>query len=132
MKVSDNQYCFVCGSKNPLGLNAKLEIDRKAQRAECKLSVPAEFQGWEGIVHGGIISALLDEVCVYAGMTVADSVVTGELKTRFRYPLPVEKVVTVCAQVVKQVRRTVLVKAKLSMEGVVLAHAEAKLVVMRA
>ena len=131
MKISDNQYCFICGQKNPHGLKVTMEVDREAKNAACALSVPAEYQGWQGMVHGGIISALLDEVCAYAGMTVADTVVTGELKTRFRKPVPVEQEVTVSATVTRQVRRTILVEAQLTMAGAVLASAEAKMVIAR-
>lgn len=131
MEISDNQYCFVCGRDNPLGFKAAIVVDRDRQSAQCTLTVAAEYQGWQGMVHGGIISALLDEVCAYAGMTVADSVVTGELKTRFRKPVPVEREVTVAAQVVNHVRRAVLVEATLTMAGEVLASAEAKMMVVR-
>ena len=131
MKISDNHYCFICGQKNPHGLKVTMEVDREAKKAACALSVPAEYQGWQGMVHGGIISALLDEVCVYAGMTLSDTVVTGELKTRFRSPVPVEQEVTVSARVINQLRRTVMVEAKLTMEGALLANAEGKLVIVR-
>lgn len=132
MEVSDNQYCFVCGKDNPVGLKAELRVDRGAQRAEISIAVPAEYQGWEGMVHGGIISALLDEVCAYAGMTVAETVVTGELTTRFRKPVPVEIEVRAVAKVVKHARRTVMVEAELVLQDVVLASADAKMVVVSA
>ncbi len=131
MNISDNQYCFICGHRNPVGLKATMKVDREGKSAACTLVIPSEYQGWKDMVHGGIISALLDEVCVYAGMTVSDSVVTGELKTRFRKPVPVEQEVTVSARVTNQVRRTVQVEAQLTLEGVVLASAEAKLVIVR-
>ncbi|MCK4536657.1 MAG: PaaI family thioesterase [Desulfuromonadales bacterium] len=131
MEVSDNQYCFVCGKNNPVGLKTTLQVDRETQSASCELVIPAEYQGWEGMVHGGIIAALLDEVCAYAGMTVSEQVVTGELKTRFRKPVPVEQLVTVSAKVAKQARRTVMVEAQLAMDGRVLAGAEAKMVVLK-
>jgi acyl-coenzyme A thioesterase PaaI-like protein len=131
MNISDNQYCFICGHRNPVGLKATMKVDREGKSAACTLVIPSEYQGWKDMVHGGIISALLDEVCVYAGMTVSASVVTGELKTRFRKPVPVEQEVTVSARVTNQVRRTVLVEAQLTMEGIVLASAEAKLVIVR-
>lgn len=83
------------------------------------------------MVHGGIISALLDEVSAYAGMTVATTVVTGELTTRFRKSVPVEQEITVFAQVIKQVRRVVMVEATLVMQGEVLASSEAKMMVVR-
>lgn len=131
MEVSDNRYCFVCGPDNPVGLKTNLEVDRDSQSARCTLAVPAEYQGWQGMVHGGIISALLDEVSAYAGMTVAATVVTGELTTRFRKSVPVEQEITVFAQVIKQVRRVVMVEATLVMQGEVLASSEAKMMVVR-
>lgn len=131
MEVSDNRYCFVCGPDNPVGLKTNFEVDRDSQSARCTLAVPAEYQGWQGMVHGGIISALLDEVSAYAGMTVATTVVTGELTTRFRKSVPVEQEITVFAQVIKQVRRVVMVEATLVMQGEVLASSEAKMMVVR-
>ena len=131
MNISDNQYCFICGHRNPVGLKATMKVDREGKSAACTLVIPSEYQGWKDMVHGGIISALLDEVCVYAGMTVSASVVTGELKTRFRKPVPVEQEVTVSARVTNQVRRTVQVEGQLTMEGIVLASAEAKLVIVQ-
>jgi uncharacterized protein (TIGR00369 family) len=131
MNVFDNQYCFVCGQDNPVGIKTSIEVDRDAQSAQCILAVSAEYQGWKGMVHGGIISALLDEVSAYAGMTVTDTVVTGELTTRFRKPVPVEQEITVSAQVVKQARRVVMVEAQIVMQGEVLASAEAKMMVVR-
>jgi uncharacterized protein (TIGR00369 family) len=131
MDISDNQYCFVCGKDNPVGFKTRIEVDRDAQSAQCTLVVPAEYQGWKDMVHGGIISALLDEVSAYAGMTISNTVVTAELKTRFRKPVPVEQEITVSAQVIDQVRRAVMVEAKLTMQGEVLASAEAKMMVVR-
>lgn len=130
MDISDSQYCFICGQENPVGFKTNIEVDRETQSAQCTLAVSAEYQGWKGMVHGGIISALLDEVSAYAGMTVAKTVVTGELTTRFRKPVPVEQEITVSAQVIKQARRVVMVEAQLVMQGEVLASAEAKMIVV--
>ncbi len=131
MEVSDNQYCFVCGKHNPLGLKASLEVDTDAHSASCQLVIPAEYQGWEGMVHGGVIAALLDEVCAYAGMTIAQQIVTGELKTRYHKPVPVERLVRVSAKAGEPLRRTVTVEAQLSLEGQVLASAQAKMVMLQ-
>lgn len=131
MEVSDNQCCFVCGPDNPVGFKARIEVDQDKRSAQCTLAVAAEYQGWQGMVHGGIISALLDEVSAYAGMTVGSTVVTGELTTRFLKPVPVEQEISVSAQVVKQTRRVVMVVAQLVMQGQLLASAEAKMIVVR-
>lgn len=131
MDVLDNQFCFICGKNNPIGFKATIEVDRENQSAQCTLTVPKEFQGWKEMVHGGIISALLDEVSAHAGMTVSDTVVTGELKTRYHKPVPVEHEVTASARVVSQQRRTVIVEASLSMQGELLASSEAKMVILK-
>ena len=131
MEVSDNQDCFICGQNNPVGFKTNIEVDQDKRSAQCTLAVPADFQGWKGMVHGGIISALLDEVSAYAAMTVADIVVTGELKTRFLKPVPVEQEITATAKVINPTRRTVMVEATLTMRGEILASAEAKMVIVR-
>lgn len=131
MKVFDNRFCFICGQDNPLGFKAGIETDRQQRSAQFTVTIPAEFQGWQEMVHGGIISALLDEVCAHAGMTVTDTVVTGELKTRFRHPVPVGREVTLRARVTDQQRRTVLVEGQLLMQGRLMASAEARMVVVR-
>jgi uncharacterized protein (TIGR00369 family) len=114
-----------------LGLQAALEVDQAANSASCRLRIPAEYQGWAGMVHGGVVAALLDEVCAYAGMTVAEQVVTGELKTRYRKPVPVERLVTVSAKAGQRTRRTVMVEAQLAMDGEILASGEATMVIIR-
>jgi uncharacterized protein (TIGR00369 family) len=131
MKIADNQYCFVCGLRNPVGLKVTMGVDRESKSAACTIVIPSEYQGWKDMVYGGIISALLDEVCAYAGMTVGESVVTGELKIRFLKPVPVEQEVIVTARVVNHTRRTVQVDAQFTMKGQVLASAEGKMVIVR-
>jgi uncharacterized protein (TIGR00369 family) len=132
MKISNDQYCFICGPGNPVGLQAKINVDQQSHSAACTLVIPMEYQGWKDLVHGGILSALLDEVCAYAGMTMAKTVVTGELKTRFHKPVPVGREVTVTAKVIRRERRVVLVEAQVTMEGSVLTSAEAKMVIVNA
>jgi uncharacterized protein (TIGR00369 family) len=130
MDISNDQYCFICGPGNPVGLKATMMVDRDSHSAACTLVISPEYQGWKNMVHGGIVSALLDEVCAYAGMTMAETVVTGELKTRFHKPVPVGQEVTASAKVIRRERRIVLVEAQLTSEGTILASAEAKMVIV--
>ena len=56
--------CFVCGKDNPIGLKLRFDWDGKTARAEF---TPTElYQGWQGVVHGGIIAVMLDEVAAWA------------------------------------------------------------------
>lgn len=52
--------CFACGTENPIGLN--LRFYKKGDTVCTEITLDKVYEGWEGIVHGGIVSTLLDEV----------------------------------------------------------------------
>jgi uncharacterized protein (TIGR00369 family) len=80
--------CIVCGRAHggALGLRFSLQDDGSV---EARFDCEATFQGYEGMLHGGIASALLDGAmtnCLFARGVVA---VTAELTIRFRRPVEV-------------------------------------------
>ena len=127
MQVLDDSRCFICGKDNPIGLKAEFVIDPQKRRAEARVHIAEEFQGWQGITHGGIISALLDEICAQACMASGLQVVTSELKLRFKAPVPTGSIVTVIGEVVGERRRLVDAKGRLELDGKVMAEAEVTL-----
>lgn len=131
MQVSDNHCCFICGSENPIGLKVRPQRDEAAGRAWLKVVIPAEFQGWEGVAHGGIIAALLDEVSAYATMSVSKQVVTAELNVRYLKPVPLGREITVEAHLRERVRRSITVDAVMTCEGEVLARSTGRMVVLK-
>jgi uncharacterized protein (TIGR00369 family) len=56
----DGHGCFACGTANPIGLN--LEFYRKGEWICSDVILNKNYEGWDGMAHGGIISTLLDEV----------------------------------------------------------------------
>ena len=50
-----------------------------------------DFQGYPGVVHGGIIASMMDEVMgrVFMGGAIDRFMVTAELKIRYRKPVPI-------------------------------------------
>ena len=62
----ERDMCFVCGPKNPVGLKVSFNWDGKVARAE--FTPNRSHQGWSGVVHGGIISCLLDEAMSWAAL----------------------------------------------------------------
>jgi uncharacterized protein (TIGR00369 family) len=124
MQVLDDGRCFICGKDNPIGFKAEFEIDPGRRRAETRVRIDEVFQGWQGITHGGIISALLDEICAQACMGSGLMVVTSEIRLRYRAPVPTGSVVSVVGEVVGERRRLVDVKGWLELDGKVMAEAE--------
>jgi uncharacterized protein (TIGR00369 family) len=124
MQIVDDGRCFVCGKDNPIGLKAVFTVDAQRRRAETKVLIPELLQGWQGITHGGIISALLDEICAQACMVSGLTVVTSEMKLRYHAPVPTGSVVTVIGEVVGQRRRLVDVRGRVELDGQLMAQAD--------
>jgi uncharacterized protein (TIGR00369 family) len=124
MDVIDDGRCFICGKDNPIGLKAQFIIDPEQRRAETTVQIPEQFQGWQGITHGGIISALLDEICAQACMGSGMQVVTSELKLRYRAPVPTGSTIRVIGEVTGERRRLVDAKGRAELDGNVVAEAE--------
>ncbi len=56
----NSQNCFVCGLANPLGLKLRF-YQENAGKVFANIVIPDEYQSFPGVVHGGIIAAILDE-----------------------------------------------------------------------
>jgi acyl-coenzyme A thioesterase PaaI-like protein len=83
---ADN-YCFVCGKDNPQGFQIKVRYDEADLAAETELSIPREYQGWAEVIHGGILSTLLDELMAHAIWRFAGPGLTLSMEVRFHAPL---------------------------------------------
>lgn len=126
MELEIDRYCFVCGPENPLGLKAVFEC--ADGKATGRVTPRAEHQGYLGISHGGVVSALLDEAMVYAAATLGRWVTTAELTVRFSKPVRTGEELTVTAEITGQRRRLVECRAELrDASGQVLASATGKL-----
>ncbi|MCK9255349.1 MAG: PaaI family thioesterase [Bacteroidales bacterium] len=78
--------CFGCSSHNPIGL--KLEFFKTENDFYSIWKPSKNYDGWNGIVHGGIQATLLDECSEwYIFTTYGRSAVTIELKTKYLKPL---------------------------------------------
>ena len=61
MKQPNSNHCFVCGRNNPYGLHLKF-YESSPGEVIVEYTVPEQFQGYPGVVHGGVVAAILDEV----------------------------------------------------------------------
>lgn len=82
-----SEACFVCGEGNSNGLRARFHADGEEVRARVVLD--RCFEGYPGHVHGGVVTALLDEAAGWAcTVAVGRLCVTVELTVRFLRPVP--------------------------------------------
>jgi len=122
--IITTDMCFGCGKNNPLSLKLNFKWDGKTAKAKF---TPNKFhQGFTGIVHGGVISTILDEAMGQAAYRAGIKCVTGTMLIRFKRPLSVGEPVIVTASVTKQVRRLVEIEAKMTLlDGTPVAEAQA-------
>ena len=126
MNLEDDHYCFVCGEENPSGLHLKFSVNKGKIRTEF---VPRKIhQGYKNVVHGGIISTLLDEAMVKAALMQGMPAVTAEITVRFRAPLMAGEKVIVEAEIKKMNKKIIETSAIMKKEDdTVIAEAHAKL-----
>lgn len=130
MRVENNNRCFACGKDNPFGLQVHPDITPDGTQVRIESIPPEHFQGWENIVHGGILSTLLDEAITYVGIANFDMpAVTAQLEIRFQKPAPTGRKLIVTANRMKNTKRLIEVAAHIEMEdGTRIAEATGKVV----
>ena len=75
--------CYVCGSENKSGLRLKFEHPEKGV-LKAVLIFSKEHQGFKGIVHGGMMAMVLDEMMVNLAWKENIPAVTAELTVRLK------------------------------------------------
>ena len=80
---------FVSGVENPKGMKMVPVI--KDRKIYAKYIFEKSFEGGPGLVHGGILSTVLDDIMGYATFTQNLFCVTANLNVNFRAPSPVDK-----------------------------------------
>ena len=116
--------CFGCGQKNPIGLKLSFYRDGKMARAEF---IPDKlYQGWRGIVHGGIIATALDEALSHAAHFDGVECITAEMAVRFKRPAKVEEPLIITASITRKTRKLIETEAKAVLkDGTVVAEGTA-------
>ncbi len=84
MVWTDDGWCIACGRNNPRGLHMKFH--HEGDYYVCDFMPERFHQGWEGIVHGGILATLLDEAMNDMLSRNGTTVATAELNVRYKLP----------------------------------------------
>ena len=120
---TDYGLCFACGPRNPYGL--KLHFERDRDRIVSRFTALEEYQGFPGYLHGGIITALLDEVMSRVSIVNQNRwSMTAGIDVHFRKPVFIGQEVTAVAEHLESNRRVVTAQAELILpDGTVAAKA---------
>ena len=122
--------CFACGSDNPRGLQLKFHVDSE-RAAVANLTLDSRWEGPRGVIHGGIVTTLLDEAMAKAAAATGAKTMTAELRVRFRQSAETGEQLQLRGWVVRQEKRLLETEAILvAADGSERAHAWAKFLIV--
>lgn len=109
------RLCFACSQENPIGL--KLKPVQEGERVTAQFTAGRFHQGWDDIVHGGILYTLLDEVTAYAMLCHGIELgVTAKSEIRFKQVAHINEPIKASAWVTKLTRRLVETRGVLTLK----------------
>src|SRR4030043_145456 len=109
-------------SIHPKGLRLSFEVDKEKQTVKTTFVASPVFQGWDGIVHGGILSTLLDEAMATLVYELGFHAVTASMEIKFKKPAPILEPLLVYGEVTEVSRRLLRAKARIAKnDGTILA-----------
>jgi len=117
--------CVVCSPTNPAGLQLRPEL-RADGSVEAVFPCDAKFQGYTGILHGGVTAALLDGIMTHCLFAHDVSAVTAQLSIRFRQPIAIGTPLIARARRKRSHGPLHILEAELIQNGQVKATASAK------
>jgi uncharacterized protein (TIGR00369 family) len=125
LQLEDDHHCFACGMDNPHGLRIDWKIEGLTTTAE--FVADRKYQGWRGIVHGGIVATLLDEAMTRLAWLVCGGALTAEMTVRYVAPAPIGETLVIRGEIIKESRKIVEMKASLhDASGKLIAHSTGK------
>ena len=131
INLEDNDMCYACGKNNAKGLHLEFSFDTQEQCIETTFVPSDDYQGWQGVVHGGIIATLMDECMAKLAQFMGYRVVTASLNMRFKDVAKTGKPLSARGEITKLSKKLIYAKAVTRGEdGKVVAEAQAKLMVL--
>ena len=116
--------CIMCGDSNPMSLRL---VFNPGENGDVSASFQGNslLQGYEGIMHGGVICALLDSAMANCLFHKNIAAVTAELRVRFLQPVPYGARMDLRAWIIEETSMLFKLKAELALDDTVMACADA-------
>ncbi|OPL14095.1 MAG: thioesterase [Firmicutes bacterium ML8_F2] len=117
--------CLLCGSKNSLSLGLCFSPGDDGD-IKAIFQAHSGLQGYQGILHGGVVSSLLDSAMTHCLFYQGIEAVTGDLHVRFVKSVPCDARMELRARLLKASPPLYRLRGELVIDGQTMAWAEAK------
>lgn len=125
---NDYSDCFGCGPENTHGL--KIKSFWRGGEGVCRWRAEPHHKGIKGILHGGIIATLIDCHSFWTGLAALcqregipfgkgepPKMVTGAMKVKYLYPIPIDAEIELKAHPTKIGKRSQVVVCSVTVDG---------------
>ncbi len=124
-----NPRCIVCGTANPRGLQLEFRLDEQCVQASWQPT--EEWASFRGTIHGGIITAVLDEAMSKTVIAMGKQAYTVDLRVRFHRVVRPGESYGISAWIVDRRKRRIRTEARVvSKDGIQHAHAWASFLLL--
>ncbi len=117
--------CVVCGPPSECGFGLEFAVSQDGG-VRATFGCDKRFEGYAGILHGGVVSCLLDGAMTNCMFAQGHERVTAELKVRFLHPVLIGEPATLRAWIACSRSRLHIVNAEIVQTGQVKATAVGK------
>jgi uncharacterized protein (TIGR00369 family) len=117
--------CIVCSSRNLCGLHLLFYANNDGS-VEARFNCDESFEGYPGILHGGVISSILDGAMGNCMFARGQATVTVEMTTIFRHPVVTGIEAMVSARITRISHPLYILEAEIIQEEKVKAIASGK------
>jgi uncharacterized protein (TIGR00369 family) len=124
-EVNLHRNCFACSSNNGIGLGLKFYKHEDGTVFGNFFADP-KFEGYSGIIHGGIVATLLDSAMTQCLLMKNTPALTARLSIRYSLPIRTGSIVKVEARIVKKSHKIFFLEGGAFVEGKRVANAEAR------
>lgn len=127
VRALNDHNCFGCGTLNAIGLHLEFYRMEDGDSVWTEWVPTSAYEGYGGMIHGGIICTLLDEVTAWSLYARNTWAVTAKMQTNFRQPVRVGEPVRLVGRVTRDRGRVLEIRGevRLAADDSVLAEADA-------
>jgi uncharacterized protein (TIGR00369 family) len=127
MAVRDAAHpaCFACSPRHAGGLRLRF-VSRSDGSVAAEFNCDIAYEGYPGVVHGGIVASLLDGAMTNCLFSLGHVAVTADLHVRFRHPLRTGQKAAVRAWLTRDALPLFVLEAEIVQAGQVKATAVGK------
>lgn len=118
------ELCFGCGPENPMGLHLD-DFEVVGDTVVAEFTPRPEYQGFGGVLHGGVLATALDEILAWSAILLAGTpAVTAKLELRYRRPAPANATYRLTGRIVEHRGRRIVLAGTCHVGEDLVAEAE--------